>query len=179
MNNPVASIANAIQRDGGDGIVVVYYPDLGTRDWLVDEVESIAGADMSVRTDSVAEARQRPDALVLLTPVNERAAIEELDGTRDQLLEPRRKHPVVLFLLRDGDGTRALREAPSLASWIRGSDPDPERLAEVDVEAERQAFEAENGASPEEWLSRWRANGIPRDARTVVLSYRASLLEKR
>ena len=136
MNNPVASIANAIQRDGGDGIVVVYYPDFGTRDWLLDEVESIAGAEISVRTDSVAEARRRSDALVLLTPVNERAAVEELDGTRDQFLEPRRKHPVVVFLLRDGEGARALREAPSLASWIRGSDPDPEPGGAPDSSAE-------------------------------------------
>jgi hypothetical protein len=179
MPNPVASIANAIERDGGDGIVVVYYPDFGVRDWLVDEVESIAGAETSVRTGSVGEARMRSDALVLLLPTNERAVVEELDGMRDQFLEPKRAHPVVLFLLRDGDGARALREAPGLASWVRGSDPDPERLAEVDVEAERRAFEAEVGTSPEEWLARWRAKEIPMETRTVVLSYRASLLERR
>jgi hypothetical protein len=179
MSNPVASIANAIDRDGGDGIVVVYYPDLGVRDWLVDEVESIAGADTSMRTGDVREARARPDALVLLLPTNERAAVEDLDGMRDQFLEPKRRHPIVLFLLRDGEGARALREAPSLASWIRGSDPDPELLAEVDVEAERSAFEKEAGASPEEWLARWRANEIPMETHTIVLSYRASLLEKR
>lgn len=179
MQNPVASIANAIERDGGDGIVVVYYPDLGVRDWLVNEVESIASAEVSVRTGSVEEARRRPDALVLLLPANERAAVEELDGVRDQFLEPKRAHPVVLFLLRDGDGARALREAPGLASWIRGSDPDPERLAEFDVDAERSAFEAEVGTSPEEWLARWRANEVPMGTHTLVLSYRASLLEKR
>lgn len=179
MSNPVASIANALDRDGGDNIVVVYYPDLGVRDWLVDEVESIAGADASVRTESVRDAHQHPEALVLLRPSNERAVVEELDGMRDQFLEPKRAHPVVLFLLRDGDGARALREAPSLASWVRGSDPDPERLAEVDVEAERRAFEQEAGTTPEEWLARWRANEIPMETRTVVLSYRASLLERR
>ncbi|MBN1207417.1 MAG: hypothetical protein JXB05_21245 [Myxococcaceae bacterium] len=179
MSNPVASIANAIDRDGGDGIVVVYYPDFGVREWLVREVESIAGAEKSVRTDSTRKAHARPDALVLLLPANERAVVEELDGMRDQFLEPKRKYPVVLFLLREGDGARALREAPSLASWIRGSDPDPERLAEVDVEAERRAFEAEVGSSPEEWLERWRANKLPMDTGTVVLSYRAALLERR
>jgi len=179
MQNPVASIANAIERDGGDGIVVVYYPDFGVRDWLVNEVESIAGAEVSVRTSSVGEARERADALVLLLPVNERAVVEELDGVRDQFLEPKRAHPVVLFLLREGDGARALREAPSLASWVRGSDPDPERLAEVDVEAERRVFEAEVGASPEEWLALWRANKIRMEPRTIMLSYRASLLERR
>ncbi|WP_152622342.1 hypothetical protein [Archangium violaceum] len=179
MPDPVASIANAIQRDGGDGIVVVYYPDLGVRDWLVSEVESIAAVETSVRTDSVKDARTHMDSLVLLLPANERAAVEELDGARDQFLEPKRAYPVVLFLLRDGDGARALREAPSLASWVRGSDPDPELLAEVDVEAERRAFEAGAGASPEEWLARWRAKEIPMDASNVVLSYRASLLERR
>lgn len=178
MSNPVASIANALERNG-DGIVVVYYPDFGVRDWLVGEVESIAGAEDSVHTDSVREAHAHPEALVLLLPVNERAAVEELEGMRDRFLEPKRAHPVVLFLLRDGDGARALREAPSLASWIRGSDPDPERLSEVDVEAERRAFEAEVGASPEEWLARWRAGNVPMEARTMMLSYRAALLERR
>jgi hypothetical protein len=179
MSNPVASIANAIERDGGDGIVVVYYPDFGVRDWLVGEVESSVGAETSVRTSSAKEAHAHPEALVLLLPANERAAVEELDGMRDQFLEPKREHPVVLFLLRDGEGARALREAPGLASWVRGSDPDPERLAEVDVEAERRAFQAEIGASPEEWLERWRASEIPMETRTVVLSYRAALLERR
>lgn len=178
MPNPVASIASALERDGGDGIVVVYYPDFGLRDWLVNEVESIAGAKTSVRANSVEEARAHSNALVLLLPTNERAVVEELDGVRDQFLEPRRAYPVVLFLLRDGDGARALREAPSLASWVRGSDPDPEQLAEFDVEAERRAFEAEVGSSPEEWLARWRANEIPMESHTLALSYRASLLEK-
>jgi hypothetical protein len=179
MGNPVASIANAIQRDGGDGIVIIYYPDLGVRDWLVNEVESIADAKSFVRTGSVAEALRHPEALVLLLPGNEGAAVEELDGVRDQFLEPRRAYPVVLFLLRDGNGTRALRGAPSLASWVRGSDPDPELLAEVDVEAERRDFESATGASPEAWLERWRAKEIPMDARTLMLSYRAALLERR
>ena len=60
---------------------------------------------------------------------------------------------MVLFLLRDGDGRRALaKEAPSLWSWATGSDSDPEALAEIDPAAERAAFEAQHGVTPEDWV---------------------------
>lgn len=178
MGDPAAAIASAIARDGGDGIAVIYYPDLGLRDWLVAEVETIANVEPVARVDSVEAALARPDALVLLLPQDEQAAVGELDGARDRLLEPRRAFPVVLFLLREGNGAKALREAPSLASWIRGSDPDPERLAEIDEETERRAFREETGTTPEEWLKTWRAGELRRDARGFSLTYRASLLER-
>lgn len=175
--NPTASIASALERDGGDGIVIVYYPDLGLREWLAGEVEMIAGVEPVVRVNSVDDALAHPEALVLIFANDERALVEDLDGSRDRFLEPRRKHPVVAFLLRDGEGARALAEAPSLAGWVRGSDPDPEKMAEVDVVAARREFEDETGEAPAAWLVRWRNDEIPKDARSLSLSYRATLLE--
>lgn len=175
-NSPGLSIANALDRDR-TGIAVVYYPDLGLRDWLVTEVESIAPPDANpVRVASVEEAIAEPSRLALLVVSDERGAVETLDGCRDMLLEPARAWPVVLFLLRDGTGQKALAHAPGLASWIRGSDTDPEKLAEIDVEAERRAFETEAGCSPEEWLERRASGQEPTDARSLSLTYRAHLL---
>ena len=42
--------------------------------------------------------------MVLLVPADEREVVLDLDASRDRLLEPARAHPVVLFLLRNGDG---------------------------------------------------------------------------
>jgi hypothetical protein len=85
---------------------------------------------------------------------------------------------VVLFLLRNGDGSVALAKAPSLSSWVRGSDVDPDRLAEVDVTTDRSRFEAEVARSVEDWLADWRAGRIPRDGATFARAYWAELLER-
>lgn len=108
------------------------------------------------------EALDHPDRLALYLPVDEREAVEELDGCRERL-RARGPFPLVLFLMRDGAGQRALAEAPGLASWVRGSDPDPELLAEIDPTAERAAFVEATGSAPEEWLARWRRDGDPVD----------------
>jgi len=85
---------------------------------------------------------------------------------------------VVLFLLRDGDGRIALANAPSLSSWVRGSDVDPDRVAEVDVTSERARFDTEMGQSVEDWLAAWRAGAIPRNGETFARAYWAALLER-
>lgn len=178
MSDPTSTVLNALLRDGGDGLVIVYYPDFSRREWLLGEIESIAAPAPTVRVECVEEALANPNALVLLVPPNEAETIRELDGSRDRFLDPRRSQPIVLFLLRGGAGTRALTEAASLFSWARGSDVDPESLAEVDVDTERRAFEAESGMTPEAWLDNGRAKA-PTDARSLTLSYRARLLERR
>jgi hypothetical protein len=117
--------------------------------------------------------------MALLVPSDEPAVVEELEGRRDQLLaDPPRTQPVILFLLRDGDGQVALAKAPSLSSWVRGSDVDPDQIAEVDVTAERARFQAEVGQSVEDWLAAWRAGAIPRDGETFARAYWAALLER-
>lgn len=134
--NPTQALISAIERDLG-GIAVVWCPDLGLRDGLVDEVEGLAGPSAApFRTASVDEAIKAPDRMALLVPNDELAVIDELEGRRDQLLaDPPRTQPVVLFLLRDGDGRVALAKAPGLSSWVRGSDVDPDRIAEARLAA--------------------------------------------
>lgn len=184
MRDPIQALANALERDEG-GVVVVWCPDFGLRAWFVDEVESLARPEARpLHTTTVEQALAAPDRLALLVPNNEREAVLDLDGSRDRLLgtedgTPARTQPVVLFLLRDGDGRRALaEEAPSLWSWVAGNDPDPEALAEVDVDTERRAFEQETGQSPEAWLAEWRRESLSPSPKTYRLAYRAMLLER-
>jgi hypothetical protein len=177
MRDAIGTLANALQRDKG-GLAIVWCPDLGLRQWLVGEVESLAPTGARpIQVSGVEEAIGAPDRMVLLVPGDEREVVLDLDASRDRLLEPERTHPVVLFLLRGGDGQRALAEsAPSLWSWAAGSDADPEELAEIDLTAERAAFEAKHGATPEEWLARWRAEKIAHSAQNLSVAYRAMLL---
>jgi hypothetical protein len=177
--NPTQALISAIERDLG-GVTVVWCPDLGLRDWLIDEVAGLAGPSAApFRTASVDEAIKTPHCMALLVPNDEAAVVEELEGRRDQLLaDPPRTQPVILFLLRDGDGHVALAKAPSLSSWVRGSDVDPDRIAEVDVASERAQFQAEVGKSVEDWLVAWRAGDIPRDGETLARAYWAALLER-
>jgi hypothetical protein len=176
--NPTQALISAIERDLG-GVAVVWCPDLGLRDWLIDEVEGLAPVGAApFRTASVEEAIKTPERMALLVPDDERAAVEELEGCRDQLLEPPRTQSVILFLLRDGDGRIALAKAPSLSSWVRGSTVDPDRIAEVDATSERARFHAEAGKSVEDWLVAWRAGDIPRDGESFARAYWAALLER-
>ncbi|MBM7115733.1 hypothetical protein [Archangium primigenium] len=179
MRDPVQAMINAIERDEG-GVAIVWCPDLGLREWLVGEVESLAAAGANpVRKDDVEGALTEPSRLVLLVPANEREVVLDLDASRDRLLEaPRRTQPIVLFLVREGDGQRALAaEAMSLASWVGGSDADPDALAQIDVKEEREAFERDLGTSPEEWLKAWRVGAHPNTAENFRMAYRAMLLE--
>ena len=177
--NPTQALISALERDLG-GVAVVWCPDLGLRDWLVDEVEGLAPPGAApIRTASVDLAIKTPDRMVLLVPNDEHAVVEELEGRRDQLLaDPPRTQPVILFLLRDGDGQVALANAPSLSSWVRGSDVDPDRIAEVDVPSERARFQAEVGERVEDWLVKWRAGDIDRNGETFARAYWAALLEQ-
>ena len=178
------ALIGALERDEG-GIAVVWCPDLGLREWLVGEVESVARADAyPFRTSSVEEAIAQPERMALLIPNDERAVVLDLEGSRDRLLNDEggarpRTQPIVLFLLRNGDGQKCLAtEAFSLESWIKGSDADPELLAEIDVPKEREAFLQTHGQSPEAWLRAWRAGELPQNTANFQASYRAFLLEE-
>ena len=174
---PTQELLSAIERDRG-GIAIVRCPDLGLRDWLIDETRGLAGLGAKpVIVRSVAEALAVPDQLALLVPSDERELMDDLEGCRDLFLAPARSQPVVVFLIRDGDGARRLPFLPSLASWVRGSDVDPEKLAEIDVVAERERFEAEAGESVEAWLERWRAGRIEQTGQQSARAYWAAMLE--
>lgn len=174
------TLVNALERDDG-GLAIVLCPDLRRREWLVGDVESIVPSGAcALRTSSVVEALERRDQLVLLVPSDEREVVLDLDACRDQALEPARSQPIVLFLLRGGDGYDALaREAPSLWSWACGSDVDPEAMAEVDVATGRRDFEQQTGKAPEDWLALWLAGAMPMTSANYALAYRAKLLEPR
>ncbi len=179
MREPGVALAGAIERDEG-GLAIVTCPDLDLREWLVREVESLVSTSArAFRTASVGEALGRPDCMALLIPVDEAEVVRELDACRDQALEPPRTQPIVLFLLRDGDGHRTLAvEAPSAWSWASGSDVDPEQLAELDVKAERASFRDETGEEPEAWLARWRRHELPRTSEHYARAFWAFTLER-
>ncbi|MFO7564499.1 MAG: hypothetical protein R6X02_17775 [Enhygromyxa sp.] len=179
MRNAIQSLLNAIDREAG-GVAVVWCPDYGLRDWLVEQVESLVpDTARALRVTDVEAALCEPDRLVLLIPQNERSVVLDLDASRDRILaDPPRSQPLVLFLLRDGDGERALAsEAPSLRSWVSGSDADPEALAEIDVAKERAAFVAAHGVTPEVWLDRWRSGASSMSGENFRIAFDASLLE--
>jgi hypothetical protein len=179
VRDPIQSLLTAIERDEG-GIAIVWCPDSGLRDWLVDEVESLAPAGIECfRTSTVEAALTEPNGLVLLVPNNERDVVLNLDGSRDRLRneERPRTQPIVLFLLRGGDGQEALaKEAIALGSWVGGSDTDPEELSQIDLTAEREIFEGREQLTPEVWLARWRSGQLPRTSANFRIAYRASLL---
>lgn len=180
MREPGVALAGAILRDEG-GLAIVTCPDLDLRDWLVREVESLAPTDAHpFRTASVAEALREPHRMALLIPLDEAEVVRDLDACRDQALSPPRTQPIVLFLLREGDGHRSLAlEAPSAWSWAGGSDVDPEQLAELDIEAERARFAEEAGSTPEAWLRPWRAQQVPRTQENYARAFWAMTLEQR
>ncbi|MCB9531336.1 MAG: hypothetical protein H6700_06190 [Myxococcales bacterium] len=182
MRNAVEVMLNALDREAG-GVAIIWCPDFGLRDWLVGQVESLVSEEARpVRLSDVEAALTEPERLVLLVPHNEREVVLDLDGSRDRTLEnPRRSQPIVLFLLRGGDGAHALAaDAPSLRSWVSGSDPDPEALAEapseVDLDTERQKFFARTHRTPEEWLRNWRAANVVRNAENYSLAVLADFL---
>ncbi len=174
--DPALAVASALRRDRG-GVAVVYYQDLGLLDWAVEDVASLwTGHSGTVRVATVAEALAHPIELVLLVPIDERAAVLELDGRRDQLLSSRRMSPLVLFLLRDGPGAAAfLGEAPSLWSIAVGNDVDPTGEAELDPITARQEFVA-RGVDPESVVAQWRAGTWGESADALATLYRAILL---
>ncbi|MBM4366934.1 MAG: hypothetical protein FJ102_12045 [Deltaproteobacteria bacterium] len=177
--DPALAITSALVRDRG-GVAVVYVPDLGLLDWTAADVVSLwTGGTSAVRVASVAEALAHPHDLVLFLPTDERAAVVELDGRRDQLLASGRTAPLVLFLLRDGPGAAALLgEAPSLWSIVVGNDVDPEDLAQQGAAAASRAFAAE-GVEPEEVVARWRAGTWGESADDIATLYRAILIAGR
>jgi len=179
--NPTQALICALERDPG-GVVIVWYSEPYLREWLIAEVDGLALPEeiRPLRVASVDEALQAFDRMALLAlpgESEERSAVEQLEGCLDALLLAPRTFPVVLFLLRQGDGRDALARAPGLSSWTRGCDIDPDQLAQIDVVADRARFASETGQSVDDWLADWRAGRISRTGKSFGLAYWAALLE--
>jgi hypothetical protein len=160
----------------GNPIIVVLYEDAGLREELMSEMEALLPIGCKVlRSSDMAEAFRTPDTFLFLTPPDERQALLALDGRRDALLD--RRAPIILLLLRDGDGVRSLSEVPGLASWLQGNEIDPYRLQQIDWKQEREAFERQTGLSPEGWLAAYRAGRLPDTLENGLLATQAGLLE--
>lgn len=173
------ALLSALKRDGQTSVAIVLWPVVSEIDWLISEIEFLLPTGVKAdRASSVDQALQRRDQLILLVPPladgAEAEVVADLESSRDLLLD--RAQPLVLFLQRGGPGMAALREHPSLASWVSGSVVDPEALAEVDVEAERREFEATVGEAPERWLARWDAGEQDRTSVNYSRAYWAAML---
>lgn len=69
MRDPIVSMLNAIDRETG-GVAVIWCPDFGLRDWLVEQVDGLASGDTGVvRASNVEDALASPDRLGLLREV--------------------------------------------------------------------------------------------------------------
>lgn len=156
-------------------IGLVIYSDYAQRNELLSELELLAPSGIQVlHANTLDEALPQPNALILLTPPDEGATVLELDGRREQFLN--RQVPLLLFLLRGGEGLRVLADAPGLASWLNGSEVEPERLQNIDVDAENQAFLARTGKRPDAWLAAYEAGELPETFENILLTHRARLL---
>ena len=204
MRDATPCLYNAIYRDTG-GVAMVFCPDIASRNSLVEEVEDmLPSRECAIRETSVTEALKRPSQLILLVPDDERKAVLELDANRDRMLNPqnmlvlddeefaelglaanlvrmlcppKRCQPMVLFLLREGEGANTLAEkAPSIRSWVGGCDVDPQELALFDPREERAEFERKRKMSPETWLEKWRSGKLRKTALGNRITYIATLI---
>ncbi|WP_224370175.1 hypothetical protein [Hyalangium versicolor] len=174
MRDASATLWRALRS--GNPIIAVLYEDAGLLEELVSEMESLLPIGSKVqRSSDVSASFQTPDAFLFLAPPDERQALLTLDGRRDALLD--RRSPVVLLLLRGGEGVQSLSDVPGLSSWLQGNEIDPYRLQQIDPKHERESFEQQTGRSPEEWLVDYRAGRIPGTLENSLLATRAGLLE--
>lgn len=175
MRTLAARLARVLQS--GRPLVILFYDEPLSRERLLAEAELLAPDSVPVRrSSSIQDAFSAEPGLLLLTPRNEREAVELLEGGREMLRG--RTHPVVLFLLRGGEAQQAMAELPALASWVNGVQIDSEQAGAVDVEAERLRFQEEVGRSPEEWLADYRDGRIPDTLDNFLRSHRALFLER-
>ena len=161
----------------GAPIVVILYEDAELREQLISEMELLAPEGRRIRRiRDVEEAFQDLDSILFLTPGDERKALRVLDGKREAMVE--RTTPLVVFLVRDGDGARGLDSAPGLASWVQGKVIDPHRLEQIDLKSERERFHQETKLWPEEWLAQYRSGILPDTLENALMSCHAGLLEE-
>ena len=153
-------------------LAVGFYPDLAARQSLMEQVralvanrniEEVTGVDEALAlvsgstTSSGDEVPSSPSRLIVIEPHSEPEAVAALDQNRDQFAS--KGVQVLLLLLRNGTGERALADAPQLASFARSASF--EVPSEPDKSEAVKDFATRHGSSPQEWLEKWRRGELP------------------
>lgn len=156
MAEPIADddVGPAALLEWGEPLGIAFYPDHATKADLIARMRALATPREvhEIRRGEDALPLVSRDALVLVDPDDEEAAVSFFDRNRDHFDDARAR--VLILLLQGGAGERALKDAPALASFARDASfdvtPRPRR------EDARAEFEERYGMPPEEWLGRWR-----------------------
>jgi len=168
-------------------LAVVLYRATSQRDELRELAELLLPAGrrlvMATRVDDLFAPEHLDAVIALLLPTHsdEVDAVRRLERDRDSLLV--RRAPGLLFLLAEGSAVAALREAPALASWLRGREfdaspdaYDPERERPQDFDEAREEFARRIGRLPEQWLDAWRGGTEAHDLLGDLLAVEAERL---
>lgn len=165
---------------GHDPVGVVFYRDDEAREDLVELCKLLSSTERPRRRSTTIEdvfRIENENVVLLLTPLDEAAAIRTLEGRREGLLA--REAPAILFLMQDGEAERLLnRKAPALSSFLRGLtyDPEPPRDDE-DLAKKRESFRERHAWEPDEWLRSWRRGEMEDTADNNLTAHEAWALQ--
>ena len=119
MRDSAATLRKVIT--GNEPVAIVLARDSTARGELIEFLNVLmpAGEEPFLTSDA-AELFDRAtfDKVVLITPVDESAALSLFERRRDELVD--RTRPGILFLLRDGEAMKLLPRFAAIASWLRG-----------------------------------------------------------
>lgn len=148
----------ALLLEWGAPLGIAFYPEYGAKADLIARMRALAAPREVHEVGRGEEALRFVDseALVLVDPGSEEAAVTFFDRNRDHFVDATAR--VLLLLLSGGAGERALKGAPALASFAR--DASFEIMARPRREDERTGFVDRHGTRPEEWLARWRSGAL-------------------
>lgn len=161
MADPIADdeVGPAALLEWDEPLGIAFYPDHAAKADLIARMRALAEPRevYEIRRGEDALPLVDHDALILVDPESEEAAVSFFERNRDHFDDARAR--LLILLLRGGAGERALKDAPALASFAREASfevaPRPRR------EEVRVAFERRHGVEPEGWLRRWREGALP------------------
>lgn len=161
MAEPIADddIGAVALLEWGEPLGIAFYPEHTAKADLIARMRALAPPRSvhEVRRGEDALPFVDDDALVLVEPDDEQAAVSFFNSNRDHFEDVRAR--VLILLLRGGEGERALKGAVALASFAR--DASFEVAARPLRENGRLAFAERHGADPDQWLGQWRDGRLP------------------